>query len=46
VGAAKIGRPWGAGTAPAKATGTKQLPRLGSEAELLKDDDIAILKDD
>lgn len=46
VGAAKIGRPWGAGTAPTKATGTKQLPRLGSEAELLKDDDIAILKDD
>jgi len=29
-----------------KAVGTRQLPRLGSEAELMKDDDIAILKDD
>ena len=29
-----------------RANGNSKLPRLGSEAELLKDDDIAILKDD
>ncbi len=29
-----------------RANGNSKLPRLGSDAELLKDDDIAILKDD
>lgn len=47
AGAAKVVRPSGNGATPgSKGTGNKQLPRLGSEAELLKDDDIAILKDD
>ena len=47
VGSVKAGRSSGFGAAQgAKGTGNKPLPRLGSEAELLKDDDIAILKDD
>lgn len=48
VAAAKPGKPTGlgAGLSSGKSAGNKKLPRLGSDGELLKDDDIAILKDD
>lgn len=44
----KTGRPPAVGSPSGRGNGNgnSKLPRLGSEAELLKDDDIAILKDD
>ena len=48
VAAARPGKPTGLGVGlpSGKSVGNKKLPRLGSDGELLKDDDIAILKDD
>ncbi|HNO68739.1 MAG TPA: serine/threonine-protein kinase, partial [Pseudomonadota bacterium] len=42
----KTGRPAAMGNPGNRTNGNSKLPRLGSDAELLKDDDIAILKDD